>query len=41
MGDHATNIAEAVHYMVEGRALTLERPKFDITNSLMMPAYPA
>ena len=41
MGDHATNIAEAVHYMVEGRALTLERPKFDITTSLMMPACPA
>ena len=39
MGDHATNIAEAVHYMVEGRALTLERPKFDITNSLMVPAH--
>lgn len=41
MGDHATNIAEAVHYMVEGRALTLERPKFDITTSLMIPACPA
>jgi phosphate transport system protein len=39
MGDHATNIAEAVHYMVEGRALTMERPKREITNSLMMPAY--
>jgi phosphate transport system protein len=33
MGDHATNIAEAVHYMVEGRALAIERPKLDITTS--------
>ena len=29
MGDHATNIAEAVHYMVEGRAIAGERPKDD------------
>jgi phosphate transport system protein len=29
MGDHATNIAEAVHYMVEGRAIAGERPKGD------------
>jgi phosphate transport system protein len=29
MGDHATNIAEAVHYMVEGRAIAGERPKAD------------
>jgi phosphate transport system protein len=27
MGDHATNIAETVHYVVEGRALSEERPK--------------
>jgi phosphate transport system protein len=27
MGDHATNIAETVHYIVEGRALADERPK--------------
>ena len=27
MGDHATNIAETVHYIVEGRALATERPK--------------
>lgn len=31
MGDHATNIAETVHYMVEGRPLTAERPKGDTT----------
>lgn len=31
MGDHATNIAETVHYMVEGRPLAAERPKKDTT----------
>jgi phosphate transport system protein len=29
MGDHATNIAEAVHYMVTGDRLAGERPKGD------------
>ena len=33
MGDHATNIAETVHYMVEGRTLADERPKGDTTAS--------
>jgi phosphate transport system protein len=33
MGDHATNIAETVHYMVEGRPLADERPKGDDTSS--------
>jgi phosphate transport system protein len=32
MGDHATNIAETVYFMVEGRTLTDERPKGDNTN---------
>ena len=27
MGDHATNIAETIYYMVEGRALPDERPE--------------
>jgi phosphate transport system protein len=29
IGDHATNIAEAVHFMVEGHAIAGERPKGD------------
>jgi phosphate transport system protein len=40
MGDHATNIAETVHYMVEGRALVDERPKGDTTSLTAVP-YPA
>jgi phosphate transport system protein len=32
MGDHATNIAETVYFMVEGRILADERPKGDNTN---------
>ena len=31
MGDHATNIAETVYYIAEGRALIDERPKGDTT----------
>jgi phosphate transport system protein len=31
MGDHATNIAETVYYMIEGRAITDQRPKGDTT----------
>jgi phosphate transport system protein len=31
MGDHATNIAETVHYLIEGRAITDQRPKGDTT----------
>ncbi len=32
MGDHATNIAETVYYMVEGHAIADERPKGDTTS---------
>jgi phosphate transport system protein len=32
MGDHATNVAETVYYIVEGRALADERPKGDNTS---------
>jgi phosphate transport system protein len=31
MGDHATNIAETVYYMVEGRPIADQRPKGDNT----------
>ncbi len=31
IGDHATNIAETVHYAVRGQALPEERPKADIS----------
>jgi phosphate transport system protein len=34
IGDHATNIAEAVYYMVEGNALVAERPKADSTGAM-------
>jgi phosphate transport system protein len=32
MGDHATNIAETVYYMIEGRPITDPRPKGDTTS---------
>ena len=38
MGDHATNIAETVHYMVEGRPIADQRPKGDTTAFAKMPA---
>ena len=37
MGDHATNIAESIYYMVEGRTLPDERPKGDTTASTNVP----
>jgi phosphate transport system protein len=37
MGDHATNIAETVYYMVEGHALAEERPKGDTTAVMQVP----
>ena len=35
MGDHATNIAETVYYMIEGRTITDERPKGDTLAALI------
>jgi phosphate transport system protein len=32
VGDHVTNIAETIHYIVRGQALKDERPKADITS---------
>ncbi|MFL9827576.1 phosphate signaling complex protein PhoU [Rhodoplanes sp. SY1] len=37
MGDHATNIAESVYYMIEGKSLLDERPKSDTTSSTVVP----
>jgi phosphate transport system protein len=37
MGDHATNIAEAVHYMATGETMSRERPKADVTSALAAP----
>jgi phosphate transport system protein len=33
IGDHTTNIAETVHYLVTGETITAERPKNDRTSS--------
>ncbi len=33
IGDHATNIAETVHFMVEGAYISDERPKGDVTST--------
>jgi phosphate transport system protein len=38
MGDHATNIAETVHYMIEGRPIGTQRPKGDTTSFAAIPA---
>jgi phosphate transport system protein len=36
-GDHATNIAETVYYIVEGHQLTEKRPKADLTSKRPLP----
>jgi phosphate transport system protein len=36
IGDHTTNIAEKVHYLVTGRVLTEDREKSDDTSSLLL-----
>jgi len=38
IGDHATNIAEAVHYMVEGYQIAGPRPKGDALSYAIEPA---
>lgn len=37
MGDHATNIAETVYYMIEGRPIADQRPKGDTTLFANLP----
>jgi phosphate transport system protein len=32
MGDHATNVAETVFYMIEGHQISDKRPKGDMTS---------
>jgi PhoU domain len=36
MGDHATNIAESIYYMVMGQPLLRERPKADVLGGLIL-----
>jgi phosphate transport system protein len=36
VGDHTTNIAENVYYLVHGRTLTDDRPKGDATSSMLI-----
>jgi len=37
IGDHATNVAEMVYYLVHGEALTDQRPKGDETSTTSIP----
>jgi phosphate transport system protein len=41
MGDHATNVAEDVHFLVHGRPLDQARPKGDQTSFTVVPTGPA
>jgi phosphate transport system protein len=41
IGDHATNIAETVYFLVHGRAITDQRPKGDNTSSTPVALRPA
>ena len=34
IGDHATNVAETVHYMLTGDILSMERPKADASSGV-------
>jgi phosphate transport system protein len=38
MGDHATNIAETIYYMIEGHPIADQRPKRDTTSFAALPA---
>jgi len=39
MGDHATNMAEAIHHMVTGQTLSRERPKADVVGVLSIATH--
>ena len=36
IGDHATNIAETIHYLVHGTEILDERPKGDVTSTTLL-----
>ena len=36
IGDHTTNIAETVHYIVKGRKIDADRPKNDKTSTTLI-----
>jgi phosphate transport system protein len=36
VGDHTTNVAETVHFLVTGKALTDDRPKGDDTSTTLL-----
>ncbi|WP_192360382.1 phosphate signaling complex protein PhoU [Mesorhizobium mediterraneum] len=40
IGDHATNIAETIYYIVTGDQMPAERPKGDKTDKIVLPATP-
>ncbi len=40
IGDHATNIAETIHYIVTGEQMPAERPKRDKTDRIVITADP-
>ncbi|UVK38917.1 phosphate signaling complex protein PhoU [Mesorhizobium sp. AR10] len=40
IGDHATNIAETIFYIVTGDQMPAERPKGDKTDKIVLPASP-
>ena len=40
MGDHATNVAEDIHYLVHGTPIDATRPKGDQTSFTVVPAVP-
>jgi phosphate transport system protein len=38
IGDHATNIAETIYFIVTGEQMPVERPKGDKTDRIVIPA---
>jgi phosphate transport system protein len=36
IGDHATNIAETIYFLIHGRVLADDRPKSDITSQTLI-----